>query len=241
MATLISNEEKPVVIYTHSYNLVKYIALNGNYQDILNTMVLLCRYAKVFTTGQVPPVKFIRGGKEVSAVAGLESTLIGRNSQTNALQDFNNMRDNFYRFCAIKHPNLFLDLKGLDNLIGRTCVEPLNIIGEVYIFDCQGTPIGTVTTIADYITMWNTQKVPADYAICNVITPYYFDTNFKSGANTMLGISWVNPDNDTIAFNAPSPSRHRQLDEFKKNRKAIVDEESRVNPKSISTNSNSTL
>lgn len=235
MATLIPNIEKPVVIYSKANDLAKYISLNGNYQDIANAMTLICRYARVFTTGQVPTIKKLRGGIEYSAVAGLESALTGATIQVNAIHDFNNMRDNFFRNVAIRYPDFYKAMR--EELLERICVVKLNTNTEIDIEDCQKTPIGSSNTTATFLDLWNNQKVPADEAICGTYTPYFFDTY----VNGFLGMSAVYPDNDNIPYNAVGVQNHRQRGNFDDNRRDIVDEEARVKPQSIAKYSDSEL
>jgi len=232
MATVVPNIEKPVTRYSKANELAKYISLNGNYQDILNAMTLICRYARVFTTGQVPTIRKIRGGIEASSVAALESALTGATIQVNAIHDFNNMRDNFFRNVAIKEPGIYnyVAQEWKTAVLDRVCVEKIVIAGEVDIFDCQKTLIGTATDVESFLDIWNNQKVPADAAICGINTPYYFDTYVLG----FLGISAINPDNSGIPYNAVGVQEHRQRGEFDANRRDIVDEEARIQPKSIS-------
>lgn len=239
MATVIPNIEKPVTIHSKAYELAKKIALDGNYSDILNAMALICRYARVYSTGKVTPIRKLRGGIEDSTVAALESVFTGRTLQPNAVQDFNHLRDNFFRIVAQVNPgvyNYIATTSGTD-LLDRVCVERIVIAGEVDILDCEGTLLGKATDVESFLDLWNNQKVPADLAICGEFTPYYFDTY----VNGYLGISVLNPDNNTIIYNAPSPSQFRQREDFKKDREFITDEENRIQPKSISTYSNRDL
>lgn len=237
MATVIPNIEKPVVIYSKAYELVKYIALNGNYSDIVNLMSLLCAYTKVFTTGQVPALQKVRGGIQESAVEGLKSVLTGATIQTNAIHDFNHMRDNFFRQIAIRYPSYDKDIK---TIIGqRGCLTTLDFFGEFSIVDCEGTELATGNTAAEYIDIWNNQKVPADYAICGTVTPYYFPTYVNE---KLVGQSWINPDNDTILYNAPhGVQNHGKREIFNAFRKDIVDNEASIQPQALAKYSNKEL
>lgn len=239
MATVVPNIEKPVTIYSKANELAKYISLNGNYQDILNAMTLLCRYARVFTTGQVPTIRKIRGGIEASSVAALESALTGATIQVNAIHDFNNMRDNFFRNVAIKEPGIYNYVASQwgTQILDRVCVERIVIAGEVDINDCEGTLIAKATDVESFLKIWNEQKVPADAAICGINTPYYFETY----VNGYFGVSSINPNNETIPYNAVGIQDHRQRGEFDDNRRDIVDEEARVKPQSIAKYSDSEL
>lgn len=230
----VKNIEKPAGICSKANQLAKYISLNGNYNDMLNVMVLICRYANVFTTGQVPTVRKVRGGIQASSVSGLESALTAATSQSNAVHDFNNMRDNFFRNVAIKYPEIYGDNP---DLLDRVCVEKIVTDAEIELKDCQGTIIGTSNTTEEFLDLWNNQKVPVDEAVCGVSTPYYFETHVDG----FLGSTPIYPDNTAIPFNAPGVLNHRQLGEFEVNRRAIVDEEAQVKPKSIATYSDKEL
>jgi len=220
--------EKPVKVYTTSDKLLKYIALNGNYQDVVNALTLVCQYESIFTTGIVNTIKKVRGGNQASAVAALEATLTGATVQTNSIQDFNNLRHNFLIMIAITKPAFYASTSELHD---RMCIYLFPEAEDAKVLDCQGNTLGIASNINQYLTLWNTLKVPADLALCG-INPGYMTSTFT---NEALYHTTFNFNNDEIAYNAPAVQNHSRRGEFDKNRSDHVDNESQVKPKSLST------
>jgi len=225
--------EKPIKIYVSSNKLLKFIALKGNNQDIVNALTLLCQYESSFTTGTVNTIRKIRGGLQASAIAALESTLTGATAQTNSVQDFNNLRHNFAIMIAITKSNFYNDTSDLHH---RMCVY-IFPEGEVKIEDCQGNVLDTVTNSTAYMNAWNNLKVPADIALCGV-NPGYMNTAF---INDALYHTVFTNDNKNILYNAPGVQNHTRRDEANRNRIDNVDAEAQVKPKSIATYSGTDL
>lgn len=214
---------------------LQYIAKNGNYPDLANAMALICAFSSVYTTGHVPTIKQLRGGKEASAVAGLQNMLTGATSQVNSIHEYNATRDAFFAYVAATNPDFYSSID--TSLLPRLCITATPGF-PIDINDCEGTVIqAAVPDLATYLTVWNTQKVPADRAICGIGTSYLFDT----GVAGYLGQSKVQPDNSAIPYNAPSVKNHIQRGEFDKNRSDIVDQEAQVNPQSISKYSDNNI
>lgn len=207
-------------------NQLKYIAANGDYVDIANAMALVCAFSSVYTTGQVPTVKRLRGGKQASAVAGLESMLTGATHQVNSLHEYNEARDAFFAYVAATNSGFYSTISA--TLLPRLCVVETPGF-PIDVTDCEGTILGTAVDLDQYLTLWNDTKVDADRAICGIGTSYLFDT----GVTGYLGTSKVQPDNTKIRFNAPAVNHHRQRGEFEANRKSLVDREAQEKPQSI--------
>lgn len=206
------------------------IAADGNYPDIMNAMALITAYSKIYTTGQVPTVRKLRGGKLASVVAGLEATLTGATRQNNSIHEFNTVKTDFYSYVAATQPGVYAAIHlDLQSRLGVAATPgfptPVN--------DCQGTLLGTAVDLATYLTLWNDTKVDADFAICGTRVAYLSD----SGVAGFLVESIVQPDNSKIIFNAPAVHNHVQRESFNSNRTSIVDTEAQVKPKSVATNS----
>ena len=212
-------------------NQLQHIAATGNYVDIANAMALICGYSSVYTTGQVPTIKRLQKGIQASSVANLESMLTGTTNQTNSIQDYNKTRDDFFVYVATSNPLFYstIDIQ----LFPRICIVETPSF-PVNVDDCEGTLIGAAADLAEYLTLWNDQKVDADRTICGIGTNYIFDT----GVVGYLGESKIQPDNTKIHYNAPAVNNHRQRDEMDANRKELVDREARVKPQSIAKYSN---
>lgn len=215
-------------------NQLQYIAKNGNYPDLANAMALLSAYSSTYTTGKVNSVKRLRGGTQASAVANLESFLIGAVSQTNSIQEFNTARDTFFEYIAATN-SAFYSLINVE-LLPRLAVFTIPIF-PINVEDCQGTVIGSAIDLNTYLTLWNDSKVDADRAICGTATNYIFDT----GVPGYLGMSKIQPDNTKIHYNAPASTKHHQLREMDANRKGLVDREAEVKPQAIAKYSNNNI
>jgi hypothetical protein len=215
-------------------NQLQYIAKNGNYTDIANAMALICAFSSVYTTGQVPNIKQLRGGVEASAIAGLEKMLTGATSQVNSIHEYNKARDDFFAYVAATNGDFY---STIDNrLFPRICVVETPVF-PVDVTDCEGTVLGNAIDLDSYLTLWNDQKVDADRAICGIGTSYLFDT----GVSGYLGQSKIQPNNTKITYNAPAVTQHRQRDEFNNNRNTIVDKEAQTNPQSIAKYSDNNI
>jgi hypothetical protein len=191
----------------------------------MNTMALLCAYSRVYTTGQVPSVKLLRGGSQASAVAGLRSTLTGPTADTNSIHEFNQARDAFFSYVATTQSGVYdaVDVGQYPRLCLLNNEYPTNVD------DCEGTNIGVANDDDEFLVLWNDSKVDADFAICGVRTPYVF----KTGVDNYLVYSAIQPDNTKIAYNAPSVNQHTQREGFDDNRKDIVDRETQIQPQSV--------
>lgn len=207
---------------------LKYIAANGNYNDIINTMVLLYNYSRVYSTGKLPLMKMLRDGKEASTVANLRRAMTGATSDTNSIHEFNQYREEFYNYVAATNPGVYDYMS--ETLYDRTGIVLAPTVFPAPIVDCQGTALPSASDLADYIDKWNNTKVPADKAICGTSIEYLIDT----GVTGYLVKSGIQPDNTAIRYNAPASVQHRQLGEFTDSRKDIVDQEAQVKPKSLS-------
>lgn len=213
---------------------LKYIAANGNYNDIINTMVLLYNYSRVYSTGKLPLMKMLKDGKEASTVANLRRAMTGATSDTNSIHEFNQYREEFYNYVATTNPDVYDYID--QTLYDRVGIEIAPFVFPAAIVDCQGTPLPSASDLADYIDKWNNTKVPADRAICGTSVEYLIDAQVLgfTSKNVYLLKSGIQPENAKIHYNAPASVQHRQLGEFTDNRKNIVDQEAQVKPKSLS-------
>lgn len=207
---------------------LQYIAANGNYPDLMNAMAFLKAYSSIYTTGQSPTLRKLRGGREAAAVANLESILTGPTGSTNSIQEFNLVRDAFYSYVAETNPDVYAAIDtGLYSRLGVSITPGFPVDVE----DCAGTVLANVANLTDYLRTWNESKVPVDFAVCGIRTPYLLDT----GVDGFLIESSIQPDNDAIPYNAPAVQRHTQREEFNVERGRIVDKEAQEKPKSIAT------
>jgi len=211
-------------------NTLQYIARKGNYSDLANAMALICGYSKIYTTGQVPTIKRLRGGIEASAVAGLESMLTGATSQTNSIQEYNQTRNAFFEYVAATNCPFY---KAIDfKLYNRLCLRLVKTIPDD-VFDCKGTLVGNPGgDIDEYIKLWNAAQ-DVNQILCNESPKYLFNTGCLNTGSYVVGVSPIQPNNANIHYNAPSVVAHRQLKEFDANRTAIVDREAEVKPQAI--------
>lgn len=204
------------------------IAAKGNYPDLMNAMAFLKAYSSIYTTGQSPTLRKLRGGREAASVANLEAILTGPTSSTNSMHDFNIVRAAFFSYVAVTNPDVYAAMDtGLYSRFGVTLTPGFPVDVE----DCTGTVLANVANLTDYLRTWNEAKVIADFAACGIRTPYLFDT----GVDGFLIESSIQPDNDVIPYNAPAVQRHAQRENFNVERGRIVDEEAQEKPKSIAT------
>jgi len=219
-------------------NHLQYIAKNGNYSDIANAMALICAYSAVYTTGQVPTIKRLRGGLLASQVAGLESILTGPTSQVNSIQEYNLTRNAFFAYVAATNPDFFklIDQK----LYSRLCVSLVKVIPDA-VYDCKGTLIGNPFGDIDLFIKYYNIAEDVNSILCNETPRYLFNSGCVVGSGFIVGTSSIQPDNSNINYNAPSVVNHRQLKTFDNNRTGFVDREAEVNPQAIAKYSNDNI
>lgn len=213
------------MIFKQVQNQLRFIAKKGNRVDIMNTMALLCAFSRTYGTGRVPQVRMLRGGKEASAVAGLQSTMVGATGSANAIHDYNLARLEFYDLINTYSPGIYTVID--EGQFDRMCIMP-RVDFPQDVVDCEGTLLGTAANVAEFLNLWNNVKVDADAAICDVSTPYLIYTGVGYFIKTI-----INPNNASIIYNAPAPTKHAKVDEYVRNREGIGQKETQVKPKSV--------
>lgn len=228
------NKEPKSRAFNNVTNQLQYIARTGNYVDIMNAIALICAYSQVYTTGHVPQLKRFRDGIQSSAVENLNAMLTGPTRQTNSIHEYNIVRDDFFIYVAATNPGVFANID--TTLYTRLCLRATPGF-PVDVDDCEGTNLGSAANLGEYLTLWNDQKVDADFAICETRTVYLFDT----GVTGFLGESAIQPDNTKITYNAPAVQHHVQRKDFDANRDSLVDREAEVKPQTIAKFSNNNI
>lgn len=214
------------------HNQLQFIALHGDYTDVMNTLVLISAFNRTYTTGHVPTVRKFRGGKQASAIANLQSTMVAATGLSNTIHEWNIARDNFLSIVAQVNPGVYADAHtGQYNRMGIVLAPAAYPID---VEDCNAVVLGAANNLTEYLTLWNTQKVDVDKALCNVRVPYLVNT----GVTGYLLTSSIQPDNTQIIYNAPSGvTRFEQRRDFENERWGITTTETKVDPKSVSIGS----
>lgn len=224
-------------------NQLQYVAKNGNYVDLMNAMVLLNTYSKIYSIGKAPEMKLLRGGIQAASISNLNSMLTGPTGDINAIHQFNKVRADFFEYVKETNPGVYdaVDVTLYKRL--GIALSPETADYPFQIVDCEGNPVGApVADTAAYLVAYNDTLVDLNFALCGTRTAYLYDTGVTNSAGASYLIEClVQPDNTKIIYNAPGIVNHRRLEEFMDNNEQLVRQEAQVKPQSIAKYSNDNI